>query len=111
PEVVAVSIERAKELCNTDLLDCKTVQRLEEIYVNFRFYFRAIESTPFLDDTTTKHVLVHHGRLTGIVDVDEVCFGDGLSTIALTQMSLLAHNQQTDYVRFWCEELHLTDEQ
>jgi hypothetical protein len=52
-------------------------------------------------------VIIHNGRLSGIVDVDEICFGDPLTTPALTQMSLLASGYPTDYVDFWCDALEL----
>lgn len=35
-----------------------------------------IEPTPFLDDTTTKNVNIDQDRLSGIVDVDHICFSD-----------------------------------
>lgn len=44
----------------------------------------------FLDDLTTKNVLVRRGRLAGIVDLDAVCYGDPLYWIALTQTAVLA---------------------
>ncbi len=65
----------------------------------------------FLDDTTTKNVLIHDGRLSGIVDVDVVCFGDPLLTPALTQMALLSRGYDTAYIRYWSEELGLRAEQ
>ena len=42
----------------------------------------AVPPLPFLDDLTTKNVLVDGGRLSGVVDVDVVCFGDPLATPA-----------------------------
>lgn len=62
-------------------------------------------AVPFLDDLTTKNVLVADGRLSGVVDVDVVCFGDPLTTPALTKVSLVAAGQPTDYVEAWLEEL------
>lgn len=61
----------------------------------------------FLDDTTTKNVLIDQGQLSGIVDVDTVCFGDPLLTPALTQMALLKSAFDTDYISFWAEALLL----
>lgn len=74
----------------------------------FEAAFAAVRPVPFLDDTTTKNVIIDGGRLTGIVDVDEVCFGDPLLTPALTQMALLASGHDTDYVDFWCDAMDLT---
>ena len=52
-------------------------------------------------------MLVHEGRLSGIVDIDAVCFGDPLLTPALTQMALLSRGHDTEYVADWCAELGL----
>ncbi|GJM42549.1 MAG: hypothetical protein DHS20C20_28310 [Ardenticatenaceae bacterium] len=66
-----------------------------------RLYFEQIKPVPFLDDTTTKNVMVHNGKLSGIVDVDEVCFGDPLLTVALTRMSLLQGQHELNYIEYW----------
>jgi hypothetical protein len=74
-------------------------------------YFAAIQPAPFLDDTTTKNVLVDHGRLSGVVDVDQLCFGDPLFTIGLTNMALLADGLDVDYVEHWMNLLNLGKQQ
>jgi hypothetical protein len=68
-------------------------------------YLDAVRPVPFLDDTTTKNVIVHEGRLAGVVDVDVLCFGDPLWTPALTRVSLVAAGQTTEYVDAWLEAL------
>lgn len=71
----------------------------------------AVEPRPFLHDTTTKNVIVHEGALSGIVDVDDFCFGDRLFTPALTWASLLARGWPADYVeRCWAGALALSPE-
>ena len=64
-------------------------------------HFPDVRPRAFLHDTTTKNVLVSGGRVTGIVDVDTMAFGDPLWTVALTRMSLLARGQPTDYIDAW----------
>lgn len=49
---------------------------------------RSIAARPFLWDATERNVIVHKGKITGIVDVDDVCFGDPLFVLALTYVSL-----------------------
>ena len=68
-------------------------------------YLRSVAATPFLDDLTTKNVIVEGGRLSGIVDVDVVCFGDPLYTPALTKVALAAAAEPLDYVDAWLEQL------
>jgi aminoglycoside phosphotransferase (APT) family kinase protein len=52
---------------------------------------------PFLHDITTKNVIVSNGRMSGIVDVDSLCFGDPLFQIGLTKMALLSNEAPLDY--------------
>lgn len=73
-------------------------------------YFSEIRPIAFLDDTTTKNVLVYEGSLSGIVDVDEICFGDPLQTVGLTQMALLALRFDTDYIQHWLDHINATAE-
>lgn len=57
---------------------------------------------PFLHDTTTKNVIVSpEGYLTGIVDVDDLCYGDPRYPAALTAAALLNSGGPTDYVSAW----------
>jgi aminoglycoside phosphotransferase (APT) family kinase protein len=70
-------------------------------------YLARVPPTPFLDDTTTKNVLIHNGELAGIVDVDCICFGDPLFAVALTRTALLSRNFATDYIDYWCANIDL----
>ena len=61
-----------------------------------------LPSTAFLHDTTTKNVIVSpEGRFSGIVDVDDLCFGDPRYVVALTLAALLASGGPIDYVDAW----------
>jgi len=64
-----------------------------------------------LSDTTTKNVLVDQGRFSGIVDVDQLCFGDPLLQSALTQTALLADALDVDYIEHWMNLLKLGKQQ
>ena len=67
-----------------------------------RAQLNAIPATPFLHDTTTKNVIVTpNGEFSGIVDVDDLCFGDPRYAIALTQTAMLNQNGPIDYVDCW----------
>jgi hypothetical protein len=74
-------------------------------------YFTGIKPIPFLDDITTKNVLVNNGRLSGIVDVDEICYGDSLLVVGLTNMALLSMREDTKYVDYWLKEIDANDSQ
>ena len=92
------------------LFDERYVDRLEARLPEFDPYFAAVEPRAFFDDATTKNVLVSEGRFTGLVDLDWLCFGDRLYTIALTRMSLLEAGRDLDYIEYLCAEEGLTDD-
>ncbi|HZQ38035.1 MAG TPA: hypothetical protein VFD32_19055, partial [Dehalococcoidia bacterium] len=89
------------------LVDPATVDRVQTVFDREAARFAAIAPRAFLHDTTTKNVIVQSGRLSGIVDVDTLCFGDGLFALALTRMALLAMNADPAYVDAWAAELAL----
>ena len=66
-------------------------------------YLDRVAATPFLHDITTKNVIVDDARLSGIVDVDDLCFGDPLLLIALIRMALLAHRLDPICSDMWLE--------
>jgi len=43
------------------------------------------------------------GEISGIVDVDGVCYGDPLCVLGLTQMAILSIGGPTDYIDYWFE--------
>jgi hypothetical protein len=111
-QVVAASLDRsARWIADAGVVSATIIDRVRAAGREFESYFAAVRPTPFLDDTTTKNVIIDDGRLSGIVDVDHVCFGDPLFTPALTQMSLLASAYATDYIDYWCDALAMTPEQ
>lgn len=111
-EVLNSSLERSrKRILQVGLASVEIVNQVKYFLPQFTSYFAAIPPQPFLDDTTTKNVLIYENKLSGIVDVDFVCFGDSLFTVALTRASLLNSGYVTDYIDYWCEELNLAKEQ
>ena len=71
----------------------------------------AVPATPFLHDTTTKNVIVTaQGKFSGIVDVDDLCFGDPRYAAALTLAVLQAYGGPTRYVDYWLDAVHHRDD-
>jgi Ser/Thr protein kinase RdoA (MazF antagonist) len=66
---------------------------------------------PFLHDTTTKNVIVTtKGSFSGIVDVDDLCFGDPRYVIALTLASLTVSGGPIHYVDAWMKSANYGDD-
>lgn len=72
-----------------------------------QFDFAEVRPIPFLDDTTTRNVIVHNDIFEGIVDVDGLCYGDPLFVVALTRNALLARGWDTVYTDTWTSRLDL----
>ena len=100
-------IEAQEHIARIGLFDPAWVGRVREAATAYTSYFKEIPPAPFLDDTTTKNVLVHNGSFSGIVDVDHVCFGDRLDVLALTHMALLSMDAETSYIDAWANAWQL----
>ncbi|MBN2881771.1 phosphotransferase [Candidatus Woesearchaeota archaeon] len=109
-EVVESNIERSEQrIRDNRIFSIDYVNRVKSIIPFFNDYFATIKPEPFFDDTTTKNVLVHQGKLSGIIDLDWICFGDRLYVIALTTMALLSIQTDLEYVEFWKSFERLSD--
>ncbi len=93
------------------IMDVRPVERVAKKLEKYESYFAQVAPRCFLDDLTTRNVIVHEGRLSGIVDVDFVCFGDSLLTTALTQMALINMRADLDYISYWCAAARVTARQ
>jgi len=111
-DVVNASLDRSRRrIESAGLLSSEVVERVLRHSKQFHAYFSRIRPTPFLDDITTKNVLVHAGKFSGIVDVDWLCFGDPLFTVGLTSTALLSAGHDPEYTEHWCDFLDLNAEQ
>jgi aminoglycoside phosphotransferase (APT) family kinase protein len=101
-ELLAADIERSRgRIVSARLFDPAHVERIERIRSRLVGILDAIPATPFLHDTTTKNVIVTPGGdFSGIVDVDDLCFGDPRFVTALTEVALRAHNLPATYAHY-----------
>ena len=105
-EVVDGIVQRSLGwLAETGVDADEEVERVRRRLDELRPALREVRPVPFLDDLTTKNVLVHQGRLSGIVDVDELCYGDPMLWVGLTRMALLNSGHDVDYVEDVLDEL------
>jgi aminoglycoside phosphotransferase (APT) family kinase protein len=111
-DVLYSSLARSrKRIQAAGVVDARHVDQVAGRIPKYESYFSQVKPKSFLDDTTTRNVIVSDGKLSGIVDVDFVCFGDNLFPIALTRMSLLNAGFDVDYIDFWCDAADVTEEQ
>ena len=98
-----------KRIVQNGYFDAGKVERLKSGMESLRAYFADIKPIAYLDDISSKNLLIHEGHLSGIIDIDWIGIGDKLTFAALTNMALLNMEQDTNYVNYILEELQLTD--
>jgi aminoglycoside phosphotransferase (APT) family kinase protein len=100
--VLEADLERSRQrMTKAGLFDLAVLDPVAERLVAARPVLERQPAVPFLHDTTTKNVLIHAGRFTGIVDVDDLCWGDPRWAPALTLAVLKGYGGPQSYVGHW----------
>jgi aminoglycoside phosphotransferase (APT) family kinase protein len=104
-QVVETHVARSRSrIAGASLFDPRSIEALDGPLARLRPELDAQPATAFLHDTTTKNVIVTpDGRLSGVVDVDDLCFGDPRYPVALTHAALLNLGAATVYAERWLE--------
>lgn len=89
-----------KRITDTGFVNTSNVTKVRNLFEHCDSKLSLSHPTPFLHDITTKNVIIHNGKLSGIVDVDDLCYGDPLFHIGLTQMAVLSQNSNVKYIQF-----------
>lgn len=108
-EWVHEMLERAeKRIKQNGYFEESKVNVVAEAAEEFWDYFESLKARAYLDDITTKNLLISHGHVSGIIDVDWMGWGDILTFAALTYMALRNLEYDTEYVDFLLQELDLS---
>jgi Ser/Thr protein kinase RdoA (MazF antagonist) len=100
-----------RRIAAAKLFDENAVDALIKIVSTARAELDTFPPVAFLHDTTTKNVIVTSGgSFSGIVDVDDLCFGDPRYVVALTLASLMASDGPTHYVDAWMNAANHRDD-
>jgi aminoglycoside phosphotransferase len=104
--VLDASLARSRQrVAFAGLFDLGMADIAEDTLAALRDELDRIPPTPFLHDTTTKNVIVTPaGDFSGIVDVDDLCFGDPRYPAALTLAALMAYGGPVGYVSTWLRQ-------
>lgn len=74
-------------------------------------YIFSIRPITYLDDISTKNLLIQNGHVSGVIDIDWIGIGDILTFVALTKVALLNMDFDTKYVDYLIDELNPSAEQ
>ncbi len=103
-------LERADmRITRNGYFDNGKVKQLKKQISHLDTYFSNIKPIAYLDDISTKNLLIHNGQLSGIIDIDWMGAGDNLTFIAMTYVALMNMGYETDYVEYLLEERGCSD--
>jgi len=85
--------------------DTSKVDEVEKLVPLFEDYFKNLQPVVYLDDISTKNLMINNGHVAGVVDIDWLGYGDPLTFVALTNIALLDMQYDTDYVDFLLNEM------
>ena len=112
PAVLAGGLARSRRrLAAAGLFSLEIADRVEALLDAVRPQASQIPAVPYLHDTTTKNVIVNSdGRFSGIVDVDDLCWGDPRLAAALTLAAIEAFGGSPHYVTAWMRLARFRDD-
>jgi len=90
-----------KIIKKTAVFDDRYVEDVLLIAKSMKANLLTVKARPFLWDASERNVMVHEGTISGIVDVDEICFGDPLFVIGLTYVALALEGCDSLYTDNW----------
>jgi hypothetical protein len=100
-----------RRIAAVGLFDAGLVDRVQSELTSMRDAIDRVSPTPFHHDTTTRNVIVTpEGGFSGIVDVDDLCFGDPRWPAALTLAVLMAQGGPVTYVKAWLRHAAQSDD-
>lgn len=106
---VQYMLDRARErIEKNDYFDVDKIDRLWQMGETLEDYFLQIKPIAYLDDISTKNLLIDQGRVSGIIDVDWIGIGDRLTFVAMSNVALLNKGYDTDYINYLMEELDVS---
>ena len=105
-------LDRAQErMASNGYFDTGKVTRIRNEMTLLDRYFSGVKPVAYLDDISTKNLLIHNGKVSGVIDIDWMGVGDNLTFIAMTYVALKNMDCETDYVDYLLEERGCTEEE
>lgn len=105
-------LNRAYKLISVNhYFDVSKVDAIRQMQKELQDYMISVKPTPYLDDISTKNLLIDNGHVSCVIDIDWMGHGDILTFAAMTKVALLNMKLDTKYVDYLLEELHISEEQ
>ncbi len=111
-DIVLQNLNRSKSRIDQNgYFDSKKVDKLIDTIDEFNEYFYNVRPIPYLDDISSKNLLISNGEVSGIIDIDWLAFGDKLTYVALTNMAFLDYGYDTDYIDYILSEMNINEKE
>lgn len=105
--VVDEMLNRAEErISRKHYFDINKIYIIKKLQQEIQEYLDKVRPIPYLDDISTKNLLVYEGKLSGIIDIDWMGLGDILTFVAMTKVALLNMDLDTKYIDYLLDEIH-----
>lgn len=99
-------LNRAEErIKRKHFFDINKIGIIRKLQQEVQEYLDKVQPTPYLDDISTKNLLIYEGKVSGVIDIDWMGFGDMLTFVAMTKVALLNMNLDTKYIDYLLEEI------
>ena len=109
-EYILDSLENSKHnIKRNKIFNEVKVDNLIKLTEKYGEYFDNVEPKAFLDDISNKNLIIHEGKISGIIDLDWMGFGDLLYFVGYNNMALLDMKVDTNYIDYMIQELKLND--
>lgn len=86
--------------------DTEKIHTIKKLRQEMKEYFDTVQPTPYLDDISTKNLLIYKGKVSGVIDIDWIGMGDMLTFVALTKVALLNMDLDTMYIDYLLNEIN-----
>jgi len=100
-----------REILSHGLCNPKYIDLVREEIEKQTEYFHMFKSVTFLYDLSIRNAIIYKGKVSGIIDVDDVWFGDPLLAIGRGKTILKAMRQDTEFIKHWCEHINLSSQE
>lgn len=105
-DVIEEMLNRAEERIKRNrYFDTAKVNIIRNLQPEIQEYLNMVQPIPYLDDISTKNLLIYEGKLSGIIDIDWIGLGDMLTFAAMTKVALLNMDLDTQYVDYLLNEI------
>lgn len=100
-----------ERITENGFFDSEKVMRIKHQKEHLKSYFEELEPVAYLDDISTKNLLIDEGNVSGVIDIDEIGWGDPLTYIALTRTALLGMGCDDDICEMLLDAMDANDAQ